>query len=50
MYMGRNTGAITSAANNVKEDPNRPGYCDTLDLARLCNDSKAYYGSKTGKL
>lgn len=47
VYMGRNTGTITWAANNVKEDVYRPGYCDTLDLARLGQANREKYASNT---
>lgn len=47
VYMGRNTGTITWSANTVKEDKNRPGYADTLDLARLGKAQRDKYAANT---
>ena len=40
-HFGRETGAISSALNTVREDPNRPGYADPDHISELAARAKA---------
>ncbi|MFY0601876.1 MAG: T9SS type A sorting domain-containing protein [Cyclobacteriaceae bacterium] len=48
-YFGRTTGGITWIANQVKEDPNRPGQIDVDDLKSRGLSSRNTYAGKTDK-
>lgn len=47
VYVGRETGMIKTVLRNVKEDPERPGFADPDDLARLCSQNKKRYVQNT---
>lgn len=47
VYMGRNTGGISWYLNQVREDPNRPGFVDTLHLATLAQNARRNYANRT---
>ncbi|MDW7691406.1 T9SS type A sorting domain-containing protein [Flammeovirgaceae bacterium SG7u.111] len=47
-YLGRDTGGISWWLNAmVKEDPNRPGYADSVDIATFGQNVRNTYASKT---
>ena len=47
VYMGRNTGGISWQLSQMKEDTNRKGYVDTLDLKSRASDWRNHYAQRT---
>lgn len=47
VYLGRNTGKISQALHQVKQDANRPGYADNADIEAIGTQSKNDYAAGT---
>ncbi|MEM6347023.1 MAG: Ig-like domain-containing protein [Bacteroidota bacterium] len=47
VYMGRNTGPISYYLNQVGEDPNRPGFADSTDIASFGQNVRNNYANQS---
>ncbi|MEO1449115.1 MAG: Ig-like domain-containing protein [Bacteroidota bacterium] len=47
VYMGRNTGGISWYSNQVFEDPNRPGFADSVNVATRGQNARNSYANNT---
>ncbi|MEM7656728.1 MAG: agarase, partial [Bacteroidota bacterium] len=47
VYLGRNTGGISWYVNQVEEDPNRPGFADSVHLANLGANVRNNYANQS---